>query len=169
MEVIPQCPIPYDISNSLQGHLKHSILHSSLPMLLHYEDRDSMGHSIEARVPFVDYRVIEFTQSLPSFHKLSGGVTKKVLRNGMKETLPPIICNRMDKLGFATPEETWFKQNAHIFLQEVSKAIDNSQGILNRNLLNLTKNMIEGKTPFNFAPWRAISFGKWMEIFSVSL
>ena len=77
---------------------------SNLQMLLHWEDRDSMGHSIESRVPFLDYRLVEFVLGLPDEYKLSGGVTKRILRQGMSGILPAPICDRMDKLGFVTPE-----------------------------------------------------------------
>ena len=81
----------------------------NLPMLLHWEDRDSMAHSLEARLPFLDYRLVEFCLGLPEDYKLSDGWTKRVLREGMRGRLPERVRLRRDKLGFATAEETWMR------------------------------------------------------------
>ena len=45
------------------------IINSNLPSLLHYEDRNSMAHSIVARVPFLDHRLVEFSISIPTIQK----------------------------------------------------------------------------------------------------
>ena len=142
---------------------------SNLQMLLHWEDRDSMGHSIESRVPFLDYRLVEFVLGLPDEYKLSGGVTKRVLRQGMSGILPDAIRDRMDKLGFVTPEETWLRETApDLFREKVNEAIAASGGILREAEVNkMLEAMISGRIPFNFLPWRLISFGDWINQFSV--
>ncbi len=80
-----------------------------LPALLHYEDRNSMAHSIEARVPFLDHRLVEFLFSLPSEYKINNGFTKAILRESMVVIMPEEILKRKDKIGFFTPEYDWFK------------------------------------------------------------
>jgi asparagine synthase (glutamine-hydrolysing) len=82
-----------------------------LPSLLRYEDRNSMNFSIESRTPFLDYRLVEFVYSLPDDQKIRHGQTKWVMRQALKGVLPEKIRNRQDKVGFATPEEIWFKKN----------------------------------------------------------
>jgi hypothetical protein len=57
---------------------------SNLPMLLHWEDRNSMAHSIEARVPFLDHPLVEFSLALGNAHKFVGADTKRVLRRAME-------------------------------------------------------------------------------------
>lgn len=79
----------------------------TLPSLLHFEDRNSMAHSIEARTPFLDYRLVEYALSLSAKDKIQNGVTKKTLRNAMINFLPIEVLNRQDKLGFAVPETKW--------------------------------------------------------------
>ena len=91
-------------SNSLHSLSYEQLTVTSIPLLLHWEDRDSMAHSIESRVPFLDYRLVEFMLGLPDEFKLSDGITKRVLREGMSGVLPDRIRDRMDKLGFVTPE-----------------------------------------------------------------
>jgi len=85
------------------------IFHYSYPQLLRFEDRNSMAFSLEARVPFLDYRLVEFTFSLPSKYKIHNGYTKAILRDSMKDILPDSVRLRKSKMGFATPEERWIK------------------------------------------------------------
>jgi asparagine synthase (glutamine-hydrolysing) len=80
----------------------------SIPALAHYEDRNSMAASIEVRLPFLDYRLVDFLVNLPPAHKLHNGWTKHLLRQAVPE-LPKAIRWRKDKKGFITPEEMWMK------------------------------------------------------------
>jgi asparagine synthase (glutamine-hydrolysing) len=75
----------------------------SLPRLLKYEDRNSMAHSIEARVPFTDYRLVDYVFSIPSVYKIRNGWTKWLLRLAVKDLLPTEIVWRKDKIGFEAP------------------------------------------------------------------
>jgi asparagine synthase (glutamine-hydrolysing) len=146
------------------------ILQTSLPMLLHWEDRDAMAHSIEARVPFLDYRLVEFALGLPDEAKLSGGVTKRVLREAMRGTLPEEVRTRMDKVGFATAEESWLRgAQRQAFRDALRAACEASRGVLRPASLEMLEQMIDGRRPFSFVPWRMISFGAWMRRFDVGL
>lgn len=148
---------------------KQQLSHTSLPMLLHWEDRDSMAHSIESRTPFLDYRLVEFTLGLSSEYKISDGWTKRVLRESMKGILPEEVRRRVDKIGFATAEEDWLKRQApKLFQQALLEAIEKSKGILLPSSTRLLGEMIEGKRPFSFLPWRLIILGYWIDRFSVS-
>lgn len=79
----------------------------SVPALLRYCDRNSMAWGIESRLPFLDYRVIEFALSLNSSLKVRNGQTKALLRSGMRGLVPDIVLDRRDKMGFETPEIEW--------------------------------------------------------------
>lgn len=143
---------------------------SNLQMLLHWEDRDSMAHSIESRVPFLDYRLVEFVLGLPDEYKLSCGVTKRVLRAGMSGILPDAIRDRMDKIGFATPEEIWLREIApDLFRERLQMVLTESNGILNTEACQqILEDMISGTSKFNYLPWRLISFGEWVRRFEVT-
>ncbi|MBI3133226.1 MAG: asparagine synthase (glutamine-hydrolyzing) [Bacteroidetes bacterium] len=78
----------------------------SIPQLTHYEDRNSMAHNIEVRLPFMDFRLVNFLIHSPVEDKLKGGWTKYLLRDAIHE-LPNAIRWRKDKKGFVTPEEEW--------------------------------------------------------------
>ncbi len=141
---------------------------TNLQMLLHWEDRDSMAHSIEARVPFLDHKLVEFVLGLPDSFKLHRGVTKRVLREGMRGVLPETIRTRMSKLGFATPEEHWVLHDSpEKFREALGLAVERSDGILAQSAFSLLNDMIVGKRAFSFLPWRMISFGGWMGRFDV--
>lgn len=90
------CPNPNEL-------LFNYITAYTLPRLLNGEDRNSMAHSIESRVPFTDYRLVDFVFSIPATYKIHKGWTKWLLRLAINDLLPPEIVWRKDKLGFATP------------------------------------------------------------------
>jgi asparagine synthase (glutamine-hydrolysing) len=76
--------------------------------LLAKVDRASMAVSLEARVPFLDHRLVEWASTLPDEMRIHGGVTKVVLREAYREVLPPSIVQR-DKMGFDLPLDTWIR------------------------------------------------------------
>lgn len=82
---------------------------TSLVNLLHYCDRVSMAHSIESRMPFMDYRLVRFSTALPASYKIHDGWTKHLCRKAMSGDLPDEIVWRRDKMGWPVPEETWFR------------------------------------------------------------
>lgn len=145
---------------------------SSLPMLLHWEDRDSMAHSIESRVPFLDYRLVEFVTGLPTDYKLAGCRTKQVLRDGMKGILPEVIRERQDKIGFATGEVEWIRQQEpDLFRSMVVAAIEGSHGVLNEEARRQLEEVISGERSYttDYFIWRWICFSRWMQVFEVAL
>ena len=89
-----------------QYHLILSQL--GLPELLRYEDRNSMAHSLEGRVPFLDHRLVELLYGLDARQLYERGTTKLVLRRALADLLPPVVRERRDKLGFVTPEQRFF-------------------------------------------------------------
>jgi asparagine synthase (glutamine-hydrolysing) len=140
---------------------------TSLPMLLHWEDRDSMAHSVEARVPFVDYRLVEYALGLPDDHKISDGWTKHVLRQAISGWIPDAIRDRTDKIGFAAPEERWMREAAPEFRARLEKTIELSKGAVRPSALDDFDSFLQGRSPFSQVPWRQISLGEWLEVMDV--
>lgn len=68
-----------------------------------------MAHSLEARVPLLDHRLVELAFSLSGDELIRNGETKSVLRRALSELLPPAVAARRDKLGFVTPERRFFR------------------------------------------------------------
>jgi len=142
---------------------------TSVPALLRYEDRDSMAHAVEARVPFLHHPLVEFCLGLPDETKISGGVTKRVLRESMHGILPDLVRERMDKLGFVTPEEVWMRNMPAPFCNAMNRAVAASNGIVTPRAEVLLNDIIAGHRAFDHAMWRAISFGRWAEVFAVKM
>lgn len=92
-----------DYNNSLNGALYFALMKGGMQNLLRYADRNSMAHSREVRLPFLDYKLVEFVFSLPDHFKLKDGWTKFILRDSMKNILPVPICWRKEKVGFEPP------------------------------------------------------------------
>ena len=80
-----------------------------LPSLLRYEDRNSMAFSIETRLPFLDYRLVEFVFSLPDRELLDRGTSKAILRRSLADRIPAPVLERRDKMGFETPADVWLR------------------------------------------------------------
>jgi asparagine synthase (glutamine-hydrolysing) len=98
---------PAEPGTFLASRLWHALTTLGLPTLLRYEDRNSMAFGIEARVPFLDVRLIELSVRLPDRLRVDGGVTKSVLRRAMRGRVPGAVLARRDKLGFAAPQRAW--------------------------------------------------------------
>lgn len=141
---------------------------TNLPMLLHWEDRNSMAHSIEARVPFLDYRVVEAGLGLPDGEKVSRGVSKSVVRRAMEGIVPSLVLDRRDKMGFVTAEPLWVKRDmAARFRAEIADAIERLPSILAPRLLQQFDEVVAGSRPFDFRYWRAIVLARWARVFAV--
>jgi len=104
----------------------------SVPALTHYEDRNSMAHSLEVRHPFLDHRLVNLTLNLPPEWKLRHGWTKSILRNTFPD-LPPPIRWRRDKQGFVTPEESWLRNELRpLILETFGRSLLDDFGVLDR-------------------------------------
>lgn len=78
-----------------------------LPSLLHVEDRMTMAHGLEARVPLLDLNLVEFILSLPQEVRMLGASPKDLLKRSVANYLPKKILNRKDKMGFPVPLINW--------------------------------------------------------------
>jgi len=96
------------VVNQLNGVLKQSVTVSPLPLYLRIEDRNSMAHSIEARLPFLDYRLVSLLFGLPAHWKVHGPWNKFILREAMRGRIPESVRSRADKMGFPTAGQEWF-------------------------------------------------------------
>lgn len=85
------------------------LVQTSVPALLHYEDRMSMSYSVEVRVPFLDYRLVECLARVHPSEKFRDGWTKSILRTAIKGLVPEPIRYRRDKKGFTVPENDWMR------------------------------------------------------------
>jgi asparagine synthase (glutamine-hydrolysing) len=89
-----------------------------LPALLHVEDRMSMAHGLESRVPFLDHPLVEFAATVPADVKFAGGNTKHLLKSALGHELPQQIIDRRDKMGFPVPLKEWFSGELRDFVRD---------------------------------------------------
>ncbi len=153
--------------NSLSKLSIEALVKYSLPHQLHSEDRNSMLYSIESRLPFLDHRVVEYCLGLPDHYIIRNGTTKFILRESLKEVLPPDIYNRHVKLGFPGPEESLFVNNYDYIHKEFSDYIQHFPDIFSIGLLNLLENYHLHKTPYSNLLFRVLSFGTWAREFGL--
>jgi asparagine synthase (glutamine-hydrolysing) len=151
----------------LRRQMQLILTRRGLPELLHYEDRNSMAHSLEARVPFLDYRLVEMLFSLRSGELIERGRTKAVLRRALGDLLPPVVRDRVDKLGFVTPEAAWLKNG----LGELAADVFASQSFRERGFVNAAAAQRSlarhrsGEREAGFELWRALSVELWAREF----
>ncbi len=129
-----------------------------LPHLLKYEDKNSMAHSIEARIPFLDYRLVELSLALPMALKIKDGWSKYILRKAIEPYLPDAVTWRKNKFGFLAPVSTWLSDRPAI-----EKEIFSSE---------LLSSLIAKKTlPFEDRGviWRLFNIALWEKTFGVTL
>jgi len=87
--------------------MTHFDFKTLLPALLHVEDRMSMAHGIESRVPLLDHGLVELAATIPANIKFQNGELKRLLRNTFQDKLPSEILGRKDKMGFPVPLQKW--------------------------------------------------------------
>ncbi len=108
---------PAFITNAFDESLYKQFFYAPLPGILNQYDRCSMAHGVECRMPFMDYRIVEFVFSLPPESKVGGGYTKRVLREAMNGVLPDAIRLQKKKIGFNAPIVNWFRGGLKEWMQ----------------------------------------------------
>lgn len=155
---------------NLQEHLFSQSFVTSLPALLHYEDRMSSAFGVETRLPFLDYRLVEFLIGLGDRFKIKDGETKWLLRQAMGDYLPQEVAMRSDKVGFATPEKQWFcGQLSEIIGSSFSTVASQFPEIINRDKLEQYRQRgLATRQWGDSNPWRFVTLAIWCEKFSVN-
>lgn len=108
--------------NELDKDLYLRFWYKILPRILHDVDRNSMANSLEVRLPFLDYRLVEFSFTLPDQYKIRGRWTKYILRKSCKKYLPKKISHRRSKMGFPAPFDKWIRDER--FKAEIKEYLD---------------------------------------------
>ncbi len=154
------------VKDDLKLRLLQDFTTYSLPPLLRYEDRTSMAHSLEARLPFLDQELVEHVLRLPAHAIIEHGWTRRVLREGLKDALPDKVYRRRKKIGFTTPEFRWYRRE-----RAVLQGLLRSPSFTNRPYWNgpavaaAFKRACDGDREESMFFWRAINAEVWMRIF----
>lgn len=155
---------PFGARAPFANALHRFVYRSNLPALLRYEDRNSMAFSVEARVPFLDHRLVELAFALPSDVKFRDGYAKRILRDAMAGSMPEPVRMRARKMGFATPERAW--QNG-VLRPMIHDALASTtlEGIVDRAGAVSELDAIDAAGRTDFLPWRWLNLHLWRQEF----
>jgi len=118
---------------NLESALRRGVDVSPLPVYLRIEDRNSMAHSVEVRVPFLDFRLVQLVFSLDDRWKVRGAWNKYILRESMRGRIPESVRTRLEKMGFPVPVGRWFEGS----LYEPMMDLLNSRRVRERGIYNV--------------------------------
>jgi asparagine synthase (glutamine-hydrolysing) len=160
-------PVPDGVFRDRFRRQLHLVLTRRLPELLRYEDRNSMAHSIEARLPFLDYRLAQLMFSLDPQYLIKDGRAKILLREAIGDQLPAQVKDRTDKLGFQTPESSWLRGRLGEFAQEVlSDPRARRRSFVDSDAALAQLRRLRSGGPSSGLPlWRAVSVELWAQRF----
>lgn len=147
---------PKNLNESLLQHFEYKLEH-----LLKWGDHNSMWHSIESRVPFLDHNIVERVLCLSPERIINKATTKVILREAMKGTLPERIRIRKDKLGFETPWGKWFRIQK---FKELILEILESKSLKERGYLNQEKCLRVYQLHLNGKVNNAKEIWKWINL-----
>jgi len=149
--------------NAYFDKMTHFDLKCLLPALLHVEDRMSMAHGLESRIPLLDHKLVEFVATAPADVKFKDGKMKHLLKTTFNDTIPSEIFYRRDKMGFPVPLKNWFNKELKDWLFDIF----NNNNSFTRPFVNtralLTKINIDNK--FSREIWGLLCLELWYQIF----
>ena len=143
--------------------MTHFDFKTLLPALLHVEDRMSMAHGLESRVPFLDVPLVEFLATIPADVKFKEGRLKRLPLETFRNVLPKEIISREDKMGFPVPLQAWFRGPLKDFIQDTFR----SQKSRERSVFDSDEILksIEREPKFGRKIWGLLSLEVWYQNF----
>jgi asparagine synthase (glutamine-hydrolysing) len=153
---------------TLHKALVLTLLNTAIPHLLRYEDKNSMRWSIETRVPFLDFNLVETAMSIPTQEKIQQGKTKIIFKEAIKNLIPEMILQRKDKIGFETPVDEFFRDPQ---IREFCETIFFSEPFKSRPYWNWREverhynRHLEGKANIGDTLWKWINLEIWLREF----
>lgn len=143
--------------------MTHFDFKTLLPSLLQVEDRMSMAHGLESRVPLVETKLIEFAATIPADKKFKDGTLKRLLTNVVKDYLPKEVIERKNKMGFPVPFNLWVKDDLKDFIHDVfsSDAAKGRRYISNQKVLG----QLQNQSQFGRKLWGFLNLELWQREF----
>lgn len=144
--------------------MTHFDFKTLLPGLLQVEDRMSMAHGLESRVPFLDHEIVEFAATMPSDIKFKDGTLKKILLDVVDGDLPEVITARKNKMGFPVPLNEWFQGELKAFILDIfsSSQAKKRDYFNNKEIVNSLNN----EPQFGRKLWGLFSLELWHREFN---
>jgi asparagine synthase (glutamine-hydrolysing) len=146
-------------------NMTHFDFKTLLPALLQVEDRVSMAHGLESRVPFLDHEIVELAATMPADVKFKDGHLKHVLRTAVGSILPPTVRARTDKMGFPVPLGEWL--NATGPVRDYVHDVLSSQAALDRDLIDNRKvlDRLGDEPRFGRKIWGLLCLELWQRVY----
>jgi asparagine synthase (glutamine-hydrolysing) len=141
------------------------ITSGGLSAMLRYEDRNSMAFGIEARVPFLDHRLVEAALLLPDRLKIAGGRRKIALAQAMRGVVADSVLDRRDKIAFAPPQDAWLRQSIPHIRDLAGRSVAEELGYLGSGALAERLNRFEGGSVAHDELWRVMMIEMWLRRF----
>ena len=154
------------LETPLARELLRQTFRTSLPELLRYADRNSMAHSREVRLPFLDRRVAEFALSLPPSFLYREGLTKAVLRDAVQDVVPGAILARRDKVGYEPPHASWFAEPSFVarICEVLLDPTARARGLYDYVAIEADARAGRWRDPTGI--WRALNLELWISAFA---
>ena len=144
--------------------MTHFDFKTLLPALLHVEDRMSMAHGLESRVPFLDKSLVEFIATVPADIKFSKGRLKHLLKTSCRDILPEKIYNRSDKMGFPVPLNEWMKDDLRDFIMDLFSSSNAKTRPYLNNGFDISE-LISKEGKFTRRTWGLLCLEIWQQQF----
>ena len=152
-----------DMQEMLINHFEYKLEH-----LLKWGERNASAFSMTSRMPFLDYKFVEYAIALEDNVKVKNGYTKFILRDVMKGIMPENVRLRVDKKGFSVPQDEWFKSDK---FQDLIFGILNSESfrkrgyIIPEEAINLYKRHLSGEINVSKDIWKWINLEIWFRYY----
>ena len=145
------------------NRMTHFDVMNGLPALLQVEDRVSMAHSLESRVPLLDHRLVELAATMPARLKFEGGQLKYLLKRAAGDLVPPSILMRKDKMGFPVPLQRWFRGDSREFVLDILQSDRaRKRGIFDPDAI---ESHLDIEAPFSRQIWGMLNLELWFQRF----
>ncbi len=141
----------HETKSNLSKGLYYNTMKNGLQDLLRYADRNSMAHSREVRLPFLNHHLVEFLFTLPNSFKIADGWTKILLRKSFEDILPTEITWRKDKIGYEPPQKNWLN------MPKIKEMIEEGKSIL------IKEKIINPSLQSNNSEWTFLMLGNFLK------
>ncbi len=143
--------------------MTHFDFKTLLPALLQVEDRVSMAHGLESRVPLLDHRLVELAATIPADIKFKDGNLKHVFKRSVRSLVPDVIADRQDKMGFPVPLTEWLRGDARDFALDILSSTNAQSRALFDNRRVVAG--LEGEARFGRKIWGLLCLELWQQTF----
>jgi asparagine synthase (glutamine-hydrolysing) len=165
-ELVAHLPATTPIGVRLEAKQRRAVMATPLPLYLRIEDRNSMAHGVEVRVPFLDPRLVSYALSLPIAVRMRGPLNKAALRQGLRGRIPDAVQTRVDKMGFPVPARRWFARDLYEPLRDLlDSASARGRGLFKNDALLSELDSARGKELSSDGPFfRAANVETWLTL-----